>query len=261
MSKMHIEDGSEDHKYFTVIPNYILNHSTLWDREVYIQMKRIAGDDGTCWTSQTTLAKQCGISINRLKKSINYLLTHKWIEQVGKKETITRGGAQEVNEYKIANLWKMFIDFYESKKGVSRDDIPLGKGVSRDQQRGVTSEVKGVSPGDDKEEPLLRRTIEEEKASPSDANLTNLLIGLFVEINPAYHNLFRNTTQRKACERLLATHGLEQLKKVTALLPQTNGMPYFPSITTPVQLEEKWASLENALRKKKSDIKGNNFIL
>jgi hypothetical protein len=73
MSKISISDDSGDKKYFTIIPNYILNHSTLWDREVYIQMKRITGEDGTCWTSRNTLAKQCGMSPRRLDKSLKYL--------------------------------------------------------------------------------------------------------------------------------------------------------------------------------------------
>jgi hypothetical protein len=162
MSKISISDESGDKKYFTIIPNYILNHSTLWDREVYIQMKRITGEDGTCWTSQRTLAKQCGISINRLKKSINYLLEHKWIKQVGKKEVITKGGVQEVNEYAIADLWKMNVNYYEDK-GVSPNDTPY-KGVSPKEQRGITVEVKGVSPGDDKEELYSKEEpIKEEK--------------------------------------------------------------------------------------------------
>jgi hypothetical protein len=155
MSKISISDESGDKKYFTIIPNYILNHSTLWDREVYIQMKRITGEDGTCWTSQRTLAKQCGISINRLKKSINYLLEHKWIRQIGKKEVITKGGVQEVNEYAVADLWKMNINYYE--QGVSSNDTPISKGVSPNEQRGITDEAKGVSPGDDKEELILKK--------------------------------------------------------------------------------------------------------
>lgn len=165
-NKFFIQDDSGDRKYFTIIPNYILNHSSLWDREVYIQMKRIAGEDGTCWTSQKTLAKQCGISINRLKKSIHYLLEHKWIESIGKKDIETAGGNQEVNEYRIIDLWDKNNDFYQNRyKGVSSDDIPYTKGVSRINQRGVTAEAKGVSPGDDKEDHCLRRSLKEEPVS------------------------------------------------------------------------------------------------
>lgn len=154
--KTKITDESGDKKYFTIIPNYILNHSTLWDREVYIQMKRITGEDGTCWTSQKNLANQCGISVNRLKKSIQYLIENQWIEFVGTKPTESSGGTQETKEYKVIDLWEKNIQFYKDK-GVSSNDTPITKGVSRDAQRGITSEAKGVSPSDDKEEPILKK--------------------------------------------------------------------------------------------------------
>ena len=159
MSNFRIKDDSGDKKYFTIIPNYIYNHSTLYDREVYCQMKRIAGEDGTCWKSQKNLADQCGISINRLKKSIEYLVKHKWIKFNGKKTIKTLGGIQKVNEYSISDLWKMNNDFYN--KGVSSNDIPTNKGVSSKCLRGITNEPKGVSPDDDKEE-HIKNNIKEE---------------------------------------------------------------------------------------------------
>ena len=53
----------------------------------------------------------------RPEKSIAYLIEHKWIEFLGKKDVATRGGVQPVSEYKINNLWKMNVDFYENKGG------------------------------------------------------------------------------------------------------------------------------------------------
>lgn len=161
MGKINIEDGSGDKKYFTIVPNYILNHSTLWDREVYIQMKRIAGEYNTCWTSQKNLARQCGISVSRLKKSLSYLVEHGWITKTGTKEVATPGGHQEINEYKVADLWKLNTDFYE-EKGVALKNTPRVKGVSPKTQRGIPKELRGVSLKSYKEEPVLIRTNKEE---------------------------------------------------------------------------------------------------
>lgn len=177
MEKINITDESGDKKYFTIIPNYILNHSTLWDREVYIQMKRITGESGTCWTSQNKLAKQCGMSVNRLKKSIKYLIEHKWIIQLGTRKSDTAGGLQEVNEYKVADLWKLNVDFYESK-GVSQNDIPEPKGVSREVQRGITSEPKGVSPESYKEEPIKEEPLKNNNTTPSARDVVNYFFEL-----------------------------------------------------------------------------------
>ena len=159
MSNIKIKDESGDKKYFTIIANYIFNHSTIYDREVYCQMKRITGENGTCWMSQKNLSKQCGISINRLKKSIKYLVDHNWIKFKGKKIIKTSGGKQEVNEFSISDLWKINNDFY---KGVSSDDMPISKGVSSNSQRGITSKPKGVSSDDDKEE-LIKNNKEEDE--------------------------------------------------------------------------------------------------
>ena len=55
--EIKIKDDSGDKEFFTIIPNYVLNHSTHWDREVYIQMKKIAGDkeSGKCYMSVPNL--------------------------------------------------------------------------------------------------------------------------------------------------------------------------------------------------------------
>ncbi len=175
--KIKIQDESGDKKYFTIIPNYILNHSTLWDREVYIQMKRITGENGICWTSQKTLAKQCGMSINRLKKSLKYLTEHQWIKNIGTKIIETKGGPQKINEYSVLNLWKLNGDFYETKKskGVSPDDIP-------NPQRGITDEGKGVSPDDDKEEHREEELRNSEKQVFAFSNLFfSSLEGYFIQ--------------------------------------------------------------------------------
>ncbi len=150
-----IQDESGDKKYFTIIPNYILNHSTLYDREVYIQMKRIAGENGTCWCSRKTLAKQCGISLDRLKKSIKYLIEHGWIKKTGLKKVKTFGGNQSVSVYKIVDLWQLNNNFY---RGVVKN-TPL-------VQRGVVDGSKGGSPNDYKEEPIEEESnfvVEEKK--------------------------------------------------------------------------------------------------
>lgn len=249
MEKLHIQDGSMDKDYFTIIPNYVLNHSTHWDREVYIQMKKIAGDSGSCWMSQKTLAKQCGLSVNRLKESIKYLLEHKWIKKIGTKEVETKGGKQFINEYKITNLWKINGEFYKSK-GVSSHDTPLYKGVSPNDQRGITESPKGVSQNEYKEDPIEEDPI---KKRESDASIANTeiqeIIFLFKEINPSVGKLYGSPPQRMAVQNLIKAVGREKLEKYIQLLPKTNRMKYAPVITTPVQLENEIGKLDVFIEK------------
>jgi hypothetical protein len=77
------------------------------------------------------------------------------------------------------------------------------------------------------------------------------VIKAFIAINPACGRYYKNTTQRAACDRLVEQRGLEQVKKVVALLQKTNRISYLPTITTPLQLEEKWAALEAGLIKER----------
>ncbi len=248
---INIQDGSGDKEYFTIIPNYILNHSTLWDREVYIQMKRITGEKGTCWTSRNTLAKQCGISVNRLQKSIKYLVDHKWIEFLGKKTVNTKGGIQEVNEYRVCNLWDLNNSFYKNKGGSSKVP-PLSKGGSRDYERGVTETAKGGHQVTSNKNHINKNHINN-IAEINSADIPKV-IKAFETINPASSKFYGNKTQREACQFLIDTYGLDRvIAVIEKTLPRTNGMKYFPTIISPVQLQDKWAVLESAIIKHKSE--------
>lgn len=76
------------------------------------------------------------------------------------------------------------------------------------------------------------------------------LIKAFEMINPACKEYYRRNDHRKACDTLIETYGFERVKKVIeATLPKTNKMQYMPTITTPIQLLEKWSSLEAGIFK------------
>ena len=104
--KMLIKDGGNDKKYFTLIPNFILNHSTAIDQAVYSQLKRLTDETNKtiCYPSFRYLKKQLKIGEGNLRKSIEYLIQHKWIEDTGKRKIITGGGYQFVQTYKISNF-------------------------------------------------------------------------------------------------------------------------------------------------------------
>ncbi|MCK9370802.1 helix-turn-helix domain-containing protein [Candidatus Dojkabacteria bacterium] len=238
--KINIIDESGDKKYFTIIPNYVLNHSTIYDREVYIQMKRIAGESGTCWISQGKLAKKCGLSVNRVKTSLKYLVEHKWIGYVGKKSVSTNGGEQKTNEYKITDLWQLNNSFYNDK-GVSPDDTPANKGVSPDDTKVYHQNDKGVSPGSYKEEPLNNNHIKKILQTDVCGNEINPLIKLFEQINPSIS--YGNKTQREALEWLVEKYGLEKATGTIKYAVSIQGRKFAPTITTPAMLKSKLGDL------------------
>lgn len=255
-----LQDNSGDKQYFTIIPNYILNHSSQCDRDVYIQMKRIAGEKGTCWMSQQTLSKQCGISVNTLKKSLKYLLEHSWLELVGQKQIKTHNrGIQQVNEYSITDLWNMNQEYYQNKKQpVSRVDTRQGQPVSRVDSRPV-SNFDSKEYLYNKEYPYIAET-----SSATYNPLGAEIIKEFESINPACKRMYNNKTQREACDDLIAAYTLERvIDIVEKTLPKTNTLQFFPTITTPVQLRDKFATLEAAIEKYRSEklSKNKTFII
>lgn len=86
------------------------------------------------------------------------------------------------------------------------------------------------------------------------SELVNLLIKTFEKVNPACKNFYARNPQRNACKFLIETYGFDKVQNVVALvLPKTNGLQFFPTITTPIQLQEKWATLDSAIKRYKAE--------
>jgi len=79
----------------------------------------------------------------------------------------------------------------------------------------------------------------------------NDLIDLFKEVNPSYERLFRNKTQRACLERMVKKHSKEKIEWVLNILPKTNQIKYAPTITTPLQLEDKLGLLLAFIQREK----------
>jgi hypothetical protein len=237
---MKFKDNSNDKKYFTMVPNFILNHSSSTDQALYLQMKRLVGDgEGVCYASEKYFKDKLQVGSKALKTSLQYLLEHKWIEEEGYRDVETKGGVQKVKTYLVKDIWKMNIDYYS--KGVS-ESVPLNdKGVSESNSRGVQKESKGVA----FEQQRRTREEEQEKKNKITANAeAKLVFDLFKEIKPSYEILFKRKHEWAAANRLRDKYGIPYLEKVAKLVRASNGMPYAPVITSPAEMEEKMAKLE-----------------
>jgi len=111
MGNIQIVDKSNDRKYFSLIPNYIVNHSNHWEQSLYLVMKRIAGENGTCFTSQKTLAKLMGCSQQKVSMVVKLLEKRGWIRKTGR----VIGKTKSINEYEIIDLWEINIAYYKKQ--------------------------------------------------------------------------------------------------------------------------------------------------
>ena len=165
-NKFKVINDSGDHRYFTMVPNYIVNHSTVYEQAIYLYMKRIAGETSTCWTSNQEIGKKLQCSRNTVAKYRNKLIKRGWIEIVGNKKVGQT--SQTVPEYKIIDLWELNNKFYAEKHKVSNNDI-LDK-VSTIDEKVSTGDGK-VSLGVRKEEPMKKNPEEEIVASDTPFSL------------------------------------------------------------------------------------------
>ena len=103
-------DKSGDRKYFTIIPNYIINHSTVFEQTIYLYMKRVAGEEGSCWESPNNIAGKLGVDPKTVRKYQKKLVERGWIEIVG-----THRKTKPTIEYKIVDLWELNTKYYAEK--------------------------------------------------------------------------------------------------------------------------------------------------
>jgi DNA-binding MarR family transcriptional regulator len=102
-------DKTNDKKYFTIIPNLVINGSSAYEQALYLTMKRIAGEHGTCFASQNTLAKKLHVSQWTISKTLIKLLERGWIKKLGLK----KGKTRPVTEYEITDIWVENVNQYE----------------------------------------------------------------------------------------------------------------------------------------------------
>lgn len=154
-NKFKVSDNSGDRKYFTIIPNFIANHSTANDQSLYFQMKRLAGEGGLCYATIAYFTEKMGIGKRAYKRSLQYLLDHNWVSYVGKEPVPTSGGIQQIDAYKINDIWKINNDFY--LRGGAESDTPLElKGGAEKHKGGCQKAPKGGAESAPKEEPLSK---------------------------------------------------------------------------------------------------------
>lgn len=242
MSKIRIKNDSGDREFFTIIPNYILNHSTHTDQALYLQMKRFAGEDGKCFATQETLMNKLGIGRQAYNKSLEYLIRRGWIEYTG----LTGGRTRPIKTYKINNIWQQNSDFYKkipSETAVSKNTVSNEKDTVQNSSK-IPSETDSIR------RTIIKKNQEEEIAKRGFAEVV-AIIDAFKEINPSYKDWYKNKTQRIACQWLLDTYGIDDtLRKVGALM-KINSMPYAPTTTTPHELKNNLPKLKAFAEKQK----------
>lgn len=86
------------------------------------------------------------------------------------------------------------------------------------------------------------------------------IIKAFEVVDAKNKSYYKNKTQREACNFLIAEYGISETLARISFLPRSNLTPYFPTITTPVQLRDKWVALETAAARYKTGAKFKSTV-
>lgn len=132
----------------------------------------------------------------------------------------------------------------KEKESIQKKDITTGKLVT-EKEKTVTENSATVT-----EKSAINNEISE-------------VISLMEKVDPKNKTYYGNKTQRNACKFLIETYSFGNVVKVVNLLPQTNTQEYFPRITSPYELQEKWQKLAIALSsaKRKDNELVNQMII
>ena len=111
--------------------------------------------------------------------------------------------------------------------------------------------IKSNSNKDNNSEQSSRENIDESKTHDEGYDIDPVLvaevINQFITVDPKNKTYFNNKAQRKASAFLIGEYGYEDVVKRITFLPKSNRAEFFPRIYTPVQLRDKWKSLEDAV--------------
>lgn len=220
-----------DNEYLNGYAKHLGVHCTA----VYISLCRHADNETqTCFPSMQLIAEENGMSTKTVERGTKTL--EKW-GIISVKRGRGRDGKKITNVYTLLSK--------SSWKSKPTDSQSVGKPTD--------SEVKNQQTPVPYNNTHSNNNTHISEGKPSQEIVA--VIDAFKEINPAYKKWFGNKTQRASTERLVKEHGLEQLLKVINILPITNKKRYMPTITTPLELEDKWAKLRSNLERIKEEKK------
>ena len=79
------------------------------------------------------------------------------------------------------------------------------------------------------------------------------ILNAFTVIDPKNKTYYKNKTQLSSCDFLFKEYGLEKVLRAIIAINKYKSEPFFPSITSPYELMEKWSKFREAVKKIKNN--------
>jgi hypothetical protein len=240
--------------YAKILGSHQINVCDVQTRYLFMGTIVLADDDGRLNADARYLKGQVfsydeNIDVEAIRRSLAKL------QEQGLIQIYEVNGQRYIQHPNWTEYQKIRKDMYTPSRIPS---IDKGKEVRNEtvtepvpkSSKAKVSKVKVNKPAAPKA-PRAKKVLE----TKTDGGILNQLIEGFKEVNPSYKRIYSNNTQRKALDRLVVEHGLEKVEAMIAALPKINSAKFYPTVTTPVQLENKLGQIIAAAAKQRE---GNN---
>jgi len=211
---------------FWAIPKevFAMRDLPLEARCVYgILFTRMNGDN-VAWPGQKNIAETLGVGERSVERYVRLLKDKGLIE-------VEKGGNGGTNRYYIPSQTRQIGGTVKSRPD-SRD------GCRPDSRDGSYIIEKNSKKRTDSNTNQYKNTVMQ-------------ILELFAPVNPHYESLYQSYNQREAIKSMVKIHGREKLEKIVKFLPMVEKLPkahYAPRITTPLELQTKFAALEKHVK-------------
>jgi hypothetical protein len=219
--------------YYGIIPAEIRYDVRLKPNAklLYSEITALSNKEGFCWASNSYFAKLYGVSVNTVSLWIAQLIDYGFISS----EIVYKENSKQVE----ARYIRLCTYPSTQKKGdpiTKNSDTPITK---NDEDNTTSNNNKDNT----------------SKAEPCTGNATliPLVIKEMETIDPKNKRFYGNKTQREACDFLISEYGLDLVTQVIKAIPiLKQKLPYMPSVTTPVELRDKWVKIKDAVQRNKA---------
>lgn len=224
--------------YYGIIPSDVRYDSRLIPNAklLYSEITALSNKEGFCWATNSYFAKLYNVS----NKSIS-----NWIAQLIEYGYISSEITYKENSKQVNSRYLSLNSTPSPRKGA----YPMEENFHTPMEE----KVKDNTTSNNNKENTSNAghcTVEPDKGNGS---LIPLVIKEMETLDPKNKRFYGNKTQREACDFLITEYGLELVLQVIQAIPHLKAkLPYMPSVTTPVELRDKWVKIKDAVQRNKA---------
>jgi len=242
-TKLKICDAGDPRRYYTQVPNMVDDSDlSVFAFRLYIHLKRVAGDEGSCWQSTETLAESCKMGMATVSRSKTELSEKGFIFIEEIKDEHHPGRA--FHRITIKDLWPENSSRYQTspqKLQTSCVEVqtspqelknnPIKNNINNDEEKASSSLLEKKSES--------KQTSTKKKKDNKEIDYSAFSEGEKYFLQAFRSKRFSNEIQYQAVKKLEEKMGFEKLKEMVDWCAKM-GMDRGKAITSMESMSDKW---------------------